>query len=44
AKAVAHVGSVIIESAKVEVKALEIIGSPDGSGSTFLQISREDSK
>lgn len=27
AKAVAHVGSVIIESAKVEVKALEIIGA-----------------
>lgn len=42
AKAVAHVGSVIIESAKVEVKALEIIGAPGGS--TFMQIGREDSK
>ncbi|MBG7257442.1 hypothetical protein FA421_07630 [Pseudomonas aeruginosa] len=42
AKAVAHVGSVIIESAKVEVKALEIIGAPGGS--TFLQIGQEDSK
>ncbi len=42
AKAVAHVSSVIIESAKVEVKALEIIGAPGGS--TFMQIGREDSK
>ena len=44
AKAVAHVSSVIIESAKVEVKALEIIGAPGSSGSTFLQIGQEDSK
>lgn len=36
--------SVIIESAKVEVKALEIIGAPGSSGSTFLQIGQEDSK
>ncbi|MDK2353077.1 hypothetical protein P0F76_28625 [Pseudomonas paraeruginosa] len=33
-----------LDSAKVEVKALEIIGAPDGSASTFLQIGREDSK
>jgi len=39
AKAVAHVGSVLIESAKVEVKALEVLGVTGGSG--FLQLSQE---
>ena len=34
--------NIAIESAKVEVKALEIIGAPGGS--TFMQIGREDSK
>lgn len=34
--------NIAIESAKVEVKALEIIGAPGGS--TFMQIDREDSK
>ncbi|HGM8305395.1 TPA: hypothetical protein ACKQHG_005093 [Pseudomonas aeruginosa] len=34
--------NIAIESAKVEVKALEIIGAPGGS--TFIQIGREDSK
>lgn len=36
AKAVAQVGSVIVESAKVEVKALETLGGMASSG--FLQI------
>ncbi|EOF7644228.1 hypothetical protein ACK2K2_006828 [Pseudomonas aeruginosa] len=36
--------NIAIESAKVEVKALEIIGAPGSSGSTFLQIGQEDSK
>lgn len=34
--------NIAIESAKVEVKALEIIGAPGGR--TFMQIGREDSK
>ena len=34
--------NIAIESAKVEVKALEIISAPGGS--TFMQIGREDSK
>ena len=36
AKAVAQVGSVIVESAKVEVRALETLGGKAGSG--FLQL------
>ncbi|KUM43705.1 hypothetical protein [Pseudomonas sp. EpS/L25] len=39
AKAVAHVGSVLIETAKVEVKAIEVLGGTGGSG--FLQLSQE---
>lgn len=39
AKAVAQVGSVIVESAKVEVKALELVGGK--AKSTFLQITHE---
>lgn len=39
AKAVAQVASVMIESAKVEVKAMELL---DQRGSTFLQIGHED--
>ncbi len=38
AKAIAQVASVMVESAKVEVKALEILGA-DRSG--FLQIGQE---
>ncbi|HBO8891526.1 TPA: hypothetical protein L5C98_001958 [Pseudomonas aeruginosa] len=38
AKAVAQVSSVIIESAKVEVKAMELL---DANGSKFLQIGEE---
>lgn len=38
AKAVAQVASVMIESAKVEVKAIELL---DQRGSTFLQIGHE---
>ncbi|MDH0290621.1 hypothetical protein N7414_15965 [Pseudomonas sp. GD04087] len=38
AKAIAQVGSVIIESAKVEVKAMELLNS---NGSKFLQIGEE---
>lgn len=38
AKAVAQVASVMIESAKVEVKAIELLNLP---GSTFLQIGHE---
>ncbi|MDH1281011.1 hypothetical protein N5C56_09890 [Pseudomonas chengduensis] len=38
AKAVAQVASVMIESAKVEVKAIELL---DQRGSTFLQIGQE---
>lgn len=38
AKAIAQVASVMIESAKVEVKALEVLGA-DHSG--FLQIGRD---
>lgn len=36
AKAVAHVGSVIVESAKVEVRAMETLGGM--TSSSFLQI------
>lgn len=39
AKAVAQVGSVMVEMAKVEVKALEIL---NGRGSQFLQIGQEN--
>ncbi len=39
AKAVAHVSAVLIESAKVEVRAVEVLGGKRGSG--FLQISQE---
>lgn len=39
AKAVAQVGSVLVEMAKVEVKALEIL---NGRGSQFLQIGQEN--
>ncbi|SDU82479.1 hypothetical protein [Pseudomonas sihuiensis] len=39
AKAIALVGTVIVESAKVEVKALEHLGGVAGSG--FLQIGHE---
>lgn len=38
AKAVAQVASVMIESAKVEVKAIELL---DQRGSAFLQIGQE---
>lgn len=38
AKAIAQVGSVIVESAKVEVKAMELL---DAGGSKFLQIGQE---
>lgn len=38
AKAVAQVSSVIIESAKVEVKAMELLNT---NGSKFLQIGQE---
>lgn len=38
AKAVAQVGSVIIESAKVEVKAMELLNT---NGNKFLQIGEE---
>lgn len=38
AKAVAQVAAVMIESAKVEVKAIELL---DQRGSTFLQIGQE---
>lgn len=38
AKAVAQVGSVMVEMAKVEVKAIEIL---NGNGSKFLQIGQE---
>jgi len=41
AKAVAQVGSVIIESAKVEVKALETLGGRVKSD--FLQLTHEGS-
>ena len=41
AKAVAQVGSVIIESAKVEVKALETLGGQVNSD--FLQLTHEGS-
>ncbi|MDT3722967.1 hypothetical protein [Pseudomonas oryzihabitans] len=39
AKAVAKVSAVLIESAKVEVRALEVMGGTRGSG--FLQINQE---
>ncbi|EPV8691105.1 hypothetical protein ACQYZY_28865 [Pseudomonas aeruginosa] len=39
AKAVAQVGSVIVESAKAEVRALETLGGKAQSG--FLQIGRD---
>ncbi|ARU87086.1 hypothetical protein [Pseudomonas sp. M30-35] len=38
AKAVAQVGSVMVEMAKVEVKAIELL---NGNGSKFLQIGME---
>lgn len=38
AKAVAQVGSVMVEMAKVEVKAIELLNS---NGSKFLQIGQE---
>lgn len=41
AKAVAQVSQQLIESAKVEVKMLEVTGAPVGTG--FLQIGREGS-
>nr|WP_288356109.1 hypothetical protein [uncultured Pseudomonas sp.] len=40
AKAVAHVGSVLIESAKVEVRAIEVLGATGGSG--FLQLGQDN--
>ncbi|CAD5107197.1 hypothetical protein [Zestomonas carbonaria] len=40
AKVVAQVSQVIVESAKVEVKALETLGGRASSG--FLQIEHED--
>lgn len=39
AKAVAQVGSVMVEMAKVEVKAIEIL---NGRASQFLQIGQEN--
>ena len=39
AKAVAQVGSVLVEMAKVEVKAIEIL---NGRASQFLQIGQEN--
>lgn len=39
AKAVAHVGSVLIESAKVKVRAIEVLGATGGSG--FLQLGQD---
>ncbi|MFJ2453979.1 hypothetical protein ACIOWK_20045 [Pseudomonas protegens] len=42
AKAVAQVSSVIVESAKVEVKALETLGGR--ASSQFLQLGKETSE